>query len=227
MKTFAFILFTVVVALTGNAKQAFTDTFGVDKADLVATGTNRFFILAPGYQQTFAGKEAGKQTVLTITVLSETRLIDGVDTRVIVEHETADGQVIEISTNYFAISKKTSDVFYFGEDVDMFKDGKVTSHAGSWRSGVNGAHFGMQMPGTPLLGARYYQEVAPKLAMDRAEVTSLSEKMATPAGNFENCLKTGESSAIESVREEKIYAPGIGLIYDGSLKLTKFGYVSQ
>ena len=63
--------------------------------------------------------------------------------------------------------------------------------------------------------------------MDRAEVTSLSEKMATPAGNFENCLKTGESSAIESVREEKIYAPGIGLIYDGSLKLTKFGYVSQ
>ena len=230
MKCFTLILLTAitcVTVLTARAKQAFTDTFGVDKADLVATGTNRFFILAPGYQQNFAGKEAGKQTVLTITVLNETRLVDGVDTRVIVEHETADGQVIEISTNYFAISSRTSDVFYFGEDVDMFKDGKVASHAGSWRSGVNGARFGMQMPGTPLLGARYYQEVAPKLAMDRAEVTSLSEKMATPAGNFENCLKTGESSAIESVREEKIYAPGIGLIYDGSLKLTKFGYVSQ
>ena len=230
MKCFTLILLTAITCatvLTARAKQAFTDTFGVDKAELVATGTNRFFILAPGYQQTFVGKEAGQQTVLTITVLNETKLVDGVETRVIVEHETADGQVIEISTNYFAISARTSDVFYFGEDVDMFKDGKVASHAGSWRSGVNGARFGMQMPGTPLLGARYYQEVAPKLAMDRAEVTSLSEKMATPAGNFENCLKTGESSAIESVREEKIYAPGIGLIYDGSLKLTKFGYVSQ
>ena len=227
MNIFTLILLAAVTALTVGAKQAFTDTFGVDKADLVATGTNRFFILAPGYQQKFAGKEAGKQTVLTITVLNETKLVDGVDTRVIVEHETADGQVIEISTNYFAISTRTSDVFYFGEDVDMFKDGKVASHAGSWRSGVNGARFGMQMPGTPLLGARYYQEVAPKLAMDRAEVTSLSEKMVTPAGNFENCLKTGESSAIESVREEKIYAPGIGLIYDGSLKLTQFGYVNQ
>ena len=227
MKSFAFILLTAVTMLTADAKQIFTDTFGVDKADLVATGTNRFFILAPGYQQTFEGREAGKQVVLTITVLNQTKLVDGVATRVVVENELADGQLAEVSSNYFAISAKTSDVFYFGEDVDEYKDGKVVSHHSSWLAGVNGARFGMQMPGTPLLGARYYQEVAPKLAMDRAEVKSLSEKMQTPAGNFANCLNTLETSNLEPARETKIYAPGIGLILEDTLKLTKYGYVSQ
>jgi hypothetical protein len=229
MKIITFILMTTFVcsvALMADAKEAFTDTFAVDKADLISTGTNRFFILVSGYQQTFTGKEGGKDVVLTITVLNQTRLVDGVETRIIVEHETADGQLVEISTNYFAISKRTGDVFYFGEDVDMFKDSKVISHEGAWLSGVNGARFGLQMPGTPLLGARYYQEIAPKLAMDRAEVKSLSDKLETPAGIFENCLNTEETSALEIVRETKLYAPGIGLIFDGSLKLTKYGYVN-
>ena len=227
MKIPALILLTLIAALTIRAKEAFTDTFGVDKADLVATGTNRFFILAPGYQQTFEGREAGKQTILTITVLNQTRLVDGVETRVVVENATTDGQLSEVSSNYFAISARTSDVFYFGEDVDEYKGGKVVSHNSSWLAGVNGAHFGMQMTGTPLLGARYYKEVAPRQAMDRAEVKSLSEKMETPAGNFENCLNTLESSDLEPARETKIYAPGIGLILDATLKLTKYGYISQ
>jgi hypothetical protein len=219
---FAAIIYTSVISV--RAKDAFTETFGVDKADLSSVGTNRFFILAPGYQQVLEGREDGKRVVLTITVTDQTRLVDGVETRVIVEHETAGGQVVEISTNFFAISRKTSDVFYFGEDVDMFKDGKLASHEGSWLSGVNGAKFGMQMPGTPLLGARYYQEIAPQVAMDRAEVVSLNDKLETPAGRFENCLNTAESSAIEAAHETKVYAPGIGLICDGSLKLTKSGF---
>jgi hypothetical protein len=226
MKTLALILLAAVTALTVSAKQTFTETFGVDKADLVATGTNRFFILAPGYQQTFEGKDAGKPTVLTITVLNQTKLVDGVETRIVVENEAADGQLSEVSSNYFAISAKTSDVFYFGEDVDSYKDGKVVSHNSSWLAGVNGAHFGMQMPGTPLLGARYYQEVAPKLAMDRAEVKSLNDTLETPAGKFENCLNTLETSDLEPARETKLYAPGIGLILDDTLKLTKYGFVS-
>jgi hypothetical protein len=56
--------------------------------------------------------------------------------------------------------------------------------------------------------------------MDRAEVVNLTETLKTPAGKFEKCLKTQESSALEGGKEHKLYAPGIGLIYDGSLKLT-------
>ena len=81
-----------------------------------------------------------------------------------------------MSRNYFAISRRTNSVYYFGEDVDIYKAGKVVSHEGSWISGLGGAHFGLFMPGTPLLHGRYYQELAPRVAMDRAELVSMSER---------------------------------------------------
>jgi len=227
MKTTVLILASAVVcatALAAGNKEKFTNTFAVDKADLASTGSNRFFVLVPGFQAVLEGREGGRQAVLTITVLNETKIVDGVETRVVEERETINGQLVEVSRNYFAISRRTSDVFYFGEDVDIYKNGKVTAHEGAWLSGVSGARFGLMMPGMPLLGARYYQEVAPKVAMDRAEVLSLGDTLDTPAGKFENCLRTEESSALESGREHKLYAPGIGLIQDAGLKLRSFSY---
>jgi hypothetical protein len=215
------------VPMAGAAERNFTDTFGADTADLSSTGTNRFFILVPGYQAVLEGKEDGRATVLTITVLNETKTVDGVETRVVEEREVGNGQTVEISRNYFAISRRTGDVFYFGEDSDTYKNGEVSSHEGSWLAGVAGARFGLAMPGTPLLGARYYQELAPKVAMDRAEIVSLNEKLKTAAGNFENCLKTEETSAVEMGREYKLYAAGIGLIQDARLKLTKSGFKNE
>jgi hypothetical protein len=212
-------------ALAAGGKQAFTETFAMEKTGLASAGTNRFFLLLPGFQLVLEGKDGGKSATLTITVLNETKLVDGVETRVVEERESVGGQLKEVSRNYFAISRRTSDVFYFGEEVDMYKDGKVSSHEGAWLSGVNGARFGLIMPGTPLLGARYYQELAPKVAMDRAEVVGLSDQLETPAGKFTNCLKTEETSAVESGREYKYYAPGIGLIQDAGLKLTSYGFI--
>ena len=116
-------------------------------------------------------------------------------------------------------------MFYFGEDVDVYKNGKVVDHEGAWLSGVNGARFGLMIPGTPLLGARYQQEVAPKVAMDRAEIVSLSATLQTPAGKFEQCLRTKESSTVERGTTYKLYAPSVGLIFDADLKLTKYGRV--
>jgi hypothetical protein len=202
----------------------FTETFGVDKSELAAFGTNRFCILAPGYQLVLEGKEGRRRTVLTITVLPDRKLVDGVETAVVEERETANGQIVEISRNFLAISKQTRDVFYFGEDVDIYKGGRVVSHDGAWISGMNGARFGLMIPGRPLIGARYYQELAPKVAMDRAEVTSLTGEMSTPAGMFRGCLVTEETSAIEKVRDHKVYAMGVGLISDGQLKLVHYGF---
>jgi hypothetical protein len=221
-------LLTGLLCVTAAAAdKKFTDAFEVDKSDLASVGTNRFLILAPGYELVLEGREGPRKTTLTVTVLPETKQVDGVETRVVEERETVGGKVVEVSRNYFAISRRTGDVFYFGEDVDDYKDGKVVGHAGKWLSGVAGARFGLIMPGRPLLGARYYQELAPKAAMDRAEVVSLTDRLETPAGTFENCLKTEETSAIESGREYKLYAPGIGLIQDGGLKLVRHGFARR
>jgi len=193
------------------------DTFTVDKANLADTGKSTYFILEPGYRLVL---QDGKDTLI-ITVLDETKVVDGVKTRVVEERETKNGRLAEVSRNYFAIDKTTKDVYYFGEDVDNYKDGKVTDHEGVWLAGVKGARFGLLMPGTPKVGDKYYQEIAPKVAMDRAEVVSVEEEFKTPAGTYKNCLHTRESSALESGSEDKWYAPGVGLLKDGGFVLAK------
>ncbi len=208
--------------------RAWTDTFEEKASDLVPTGRNPFFILEPGYTLEFAGKDKGKQATLVITVLDETRKVDGVETRVVEERETLGGAVVEVSRNYFAISKVTNNVYYFGEEVDIYKKGKVVSHEGGWLSGNDGARYGLAMPGTPLLGSRYYQEVAPGKAMDRAEVTSLTVEHKTPAGTFKNCLVTEETTPLEPGDvESKVYARGVGLLQDGVMKLVRHGVIKK
>jgi uncharacterized membrane protein YkoI len=207
----------VLVAAVRPPEPPYTDTFRVDA--WTSTGRNPYFILEPGHVLVLEG---GNEK-LTITVLDETKVVDGVTTRVVEEREEKEGKLVEVSRNYFAIATRTNDVFYFGEDVDIYKDGKVVSHEGAWLSGANGARWGLLMPGTPLLGARYCQEIAPGVAMDRAEIVGVDETFETQAGKFEGCLKTEESTPLEGGREHKYYAPGIGLIRDGDVKLTKHG----
>src|SRR5947199_7102545 len=205
--------------LTGCVRSGdWTSRFVMEGDELVSIGRNPYFILEPGYQLVLEG--GGTQ--LIITVLNETKMVDGVETRVVEERETKNGQLIEVARNYFAISKRTKYVFYFGEDVDMYKDGKVVNHDGSWLSGVNGSKFGLMMPGRVLMHSRYYQEVAPKIAMDRATIVSVTETVKTPAGEFKNCVKVKETSPLTRFTTEyKYYAPGIGMVSDGSMNLVK------
>ena len=186
-----------------------TADFSAEKPDLAPTGRNPYFILEPGYVLVLEGGE----TRLTVTVKDETKNVDGVECRVVEERETKGDKVVEVSNNYYAISKRTNSVYYFGEDA-----------GGAWWSGENGARFGLMMPGLPLIGAKHYQEIAPGVAMDRAEVVSVTDTVKTPAGEFRNCLKVEESTPLEPGNKGyKYYAPGVGLLRDGSLKLVKYG----
>jgi hypothetical protein len=205
-------------------KEGFVDSFNVKHEDFASTGRNDYFILEPGYQHVYEGKEDGKPGKLIVSVLDETRTVDGVETRVVEEREWSDGKLAEVSRNFFAIDKSTNDVYYFGEDVDEYKDGKLSGHGGSWEAGKKGAHYGMFMPAKPEVGQKFYQELAPKEAMDRFEIASTSEKVKVPAGEFENCVKTKETTPLEpDSTEYKLFAPKVGLIVDGGLKLVKHG----
>ena len=204
-------------AAKNASRQDWRESFPVKKTDLTHTGRNTYFILEPGFRlQLKHGNDA-----LTITVLNETKLVDGVTTRIVEEREIKDGQLVEVSRNYFAIDRTTRDVYYFGEDVDMYENGKVIGHEGAWLSGVNGARFGLMIPGKPAGGDRYYQENAPGIARDRAEIVSTTEDFKAPAGNFKNCLHTRESSEIEQGVEDKWYAPNVGLIKEDKLVLVR------
>lgn len=202
-----------------NKDSDWKNTFYVDKANLVSTGKNPYFILEPGHVSHFKG---GNET-LTITVLDETKLVDGVETRVVKEREEKNGKLVEVSRNYFAIDKTTNDVYYFGEDVDIFRDGKVVDHEGGWLSGLGGAKFGMMMPGNPKVGDKFYQELAPKVAMDRCEIIAIEAEFKTPAGTFKRCLRVKDTSPLEKGASHKVYAPGVGLIKDDACLLADTG----
>jgi hypothetical protein len=52
----------------------------------------------------------------------------------------------------------------------------------------------------------------------------MSEMVSTPAGEFANCVKIEETTPLDLGSQEfKYYAPGIGMVRDGSLKLVKYG----
>jgi hypothetical protein len=149
-------------------------------------------------------------------------MVGDVETRVVEEMEWEDGELIEVSRNFFAICIETNSVFYFGEDVDIFNEDGSVSHEGAWRAFENGNEPGLMMPGIILLGASYFQEVAPDVALDRATIVSMDAELETPLDMFENCLITYETTPLEpNAKDWKFYAPGVGLIKDGPAELVE------
>jgi hypothetical protein len=207
----------------GRSTDGWRDTFAVERANLVPTGGSEYFPLEPGRVSTL---RAGDET-LTITVLAQTRVVDGVTTRVVEEREEKGGQLKEVSRNLFAADRETGDVYYFGEEVDIYRDGRVVGHEGAWLAGVNGARFGLFMPARPTVGDGFYQEIAPGVAMDRAEIVSVDERLTTPAGTFERCVRLKETTPLDRGVSHKWFAPGVGLIKDDGCVLVQRGTTKQ
>jgi len=205
-------------------KKEFTSDFRIEDCTFVNTGRNAFFSLTPGDVLTLS--DGG--TELTITVLDETRLVEfitargvplSVTTRVVEELETEDGAVVERSRNFFALCEETGDIVYLGEEVEPAAIG------GAWLAGVDGAHPGIIMPGTFLLGSRYYQEIAPDVALDRAEHVAMGLTITVPTvpeQTFTGCVEVVETSALERGKSVKRYCPGIGLVYDDGVELIDY-----
>ncbi|MDQ3809501.1 MAG: hypothetical protein M3336_04355 [Chloroflexota bacterium] len=205
--------------------QRFQRDFNLERCTFVSEGVNPYFKLEPGYTLILAGQSEGEHVRLRIRVLDQTEQVNGVTTRVIEERETHDGELVEVSRNFFAICRPHNSVIYFGEHTDIYENGRVVSHEGSWRAGVNGARAGLFMAGLPLLGARYFQEVAPDVALDRAEIVEVNGVQRTPLRTFRGVLVTDETTPLEpGVRESKAYAPGVGQVRDDELLLVRFGF---
>lgn len=212
--------------------QEFTNDFRIEDCEFETEGRNAYFSLIPGDQLVLSGEDDGEELVVQITVLPKTRKIRfttergkelRVKTRVVEERESVDDELVEVSRNYFAICDQTGDVFYFGEAVDDYEDGEIVGHDGAWLAGVGGAQPGIIMPGRYLLGARYYQEIAPGVALDRGENTAMGLTITTPAGTFHDCVEVIETSPLEPGHESlKRYCPGIGLVQDEDILLEEF-----
>jgi hypothetical protein len=215
-------------ALAGDG---YTRNFPLGACDFQPSGGSAFFKLKPGRQlylsnrRCVRGGECEELEEVWITVLPETRLVNfdqggshySVRTRVVQEFETVDGEVDEVSYNFFSTCAPMNDVYYFGEEVF---DGEGNPEDDAWIAGKDGARPGMIMPDRAfLLGSRYYQEQAPA-AQDRARHTAMGLEVEVPAGVFRNCVEITETSPLEPGEESiKVYCPHVGLVMDEELEL--------
>jgi len=216
---------TILTVNAQNTSSTWKSSFDLDACNFASSGANTYFILEPGYKLIFEneeGQETG-QLQLVITVLNKTKIVNGTETRVVEERESENGELVEVSRNYFAVCRPSNDVYYFGEEVDNYEDGEIVSHEGAWLAGTDDARAGIIMPGRVQVGFKHYQEVAPGIAEDRAEIISVNDTLDTPAGAFTNVLKTEETNPLKPDEIEfKYYAPGVGLIQDETLQLVNY-----
>ena len=96
----------------------------------------------------------------------------------------------------------------------------------TWLHGSDNARAGLIMPGTILLGSKYYQEIAPGVALDKSEIVSTNQTVNVPAGSFSNVIEMIESSDLEpGIEEKNLHAPGVGQVIDNELELVRYGYL--
>jgi hypothetical protein len=219
---------------TAWADPQYTSQFPLDECTFSNKGGNLFFSIRPGDWLLLEGNDDGEDVRVQITVLNQTKRITFMDeegesltvyARVVEEREWIDDELVEVSRNYYARCMQTGDIYYFGEDVDIFEDG-VVRHDGTWLAGKDTgegkARPGLIMPGTFLLGSRYFQEEASPVALDRAEHVKMGLTLTTPAGTFEECVQIKETTPLEPGVSIKHYCAEVGLVMDGVVKLVQF-----
>jgi hypothetical protein len=125
---------------------------------------------------------------------------------------TERGVPVEVTDDWYAQDGR-GNVWYLGEYVTNYKDGKVVDHDGSFEAGVDGAQAGIAMPADPRRGMSYRQEYYKGEAEDRGAVITVGEDRGeVPFGFFDrNVLMTRDLVPTEPrVQELKFYAPGVG-----------------
>lgn len=160
-------------------------------ADFVTAIDNPFFPLRPGTTFVYEGKSEKGNEHNEVYVSHDTKVIAGVTCAVISDTVMVDGQLVEMTLDWYAQDKQ-GNVWYFGEDTKEYTDGKVVSTAGSWQAGADGAQPGIIMEARPKVGDSYRQEYYKGEAEDMAEVLSLTESVTVPEGSYTNVLKTRE-----------------------------------
>jgi hypothetical protein len=182
----------------------------IDPSNFVAHVDNPYFPLTPGTTFVYEGQTTQGFEHDEFAVTHRTRVILGV--RCVEVHDTVktDGKLTEDTLDWFAQDRE-GNVWYFGENTHELEDGLITTIDGTFMAGVNGDKPGIIMKAHPAIGDFYRQEFSLNNAEDFAETRSLTQTVQVPAGTFHNCLKSKETTPLETdLLEYKYYAPGVG-----------------
>ncbi len=182
----------------------------IDPSNFVPQVDNPYFPLRPGTTFIYDGHTAKGFEHDEFAVTRNTRVILRVTCVEVHDTVTVDGELTEDTLDWFA-QDRDGNVWYFGENTHELEDGLITTIDGTFMAGVNGDKPGIIMKAHPAIGDFYRQEFSLSNAEDFAETVSLAASVTVPAGTFHNCLKSKETTPLETdLLEYKFYAPGVG-----------------
>lgn len=186
----------------------------LEPRDFSTTIDNPYWPMRPGSRWVYRETDTtGARQRVVVTVTGRTRLIaNGVTARVVRDVVTEKGVPVEITDDWYA-QDRAGNVWYLGEEVQNFEDGRLVDRDGSFEAGVDGAQAGIAMPARPAPGLTYRQEYYAGEAEDTAGVITIGrEQVQVPFGHFpRGVLMTRDLVPTEpKVQELKFYAPGVG-----------------
>lgn len=219
--TILLLLAIAAIAIIGISKRMAVDTRQSDQsvthydphispADFSTNITNRYFTLPVGRKLTFEADVKGVKEKIEIEVLQETKTIEGVQTVVYLDKVYKNSQLVEETRDYLA-QHKNGDVWYFGEDVDNYENGKLVDHNGSFIHGKDGAKAGIWMKAKQTIGDSYRQEYYPGHAEDMRDTKATDVTVTTKLGTYTDCVKVYDWTPLDPTsREHKYYCPQTG-----------------
>ena len=189
----------------------------LDAAHVADVIDNPYMPLAVGSEWKYEGSTPDGTEITTVTVTSDRKTIMGISAYVVHDTLELDGKIVEDTYDWFTQDDQ-GNVWYLGEDTKEFDNGVVTSTAGSWEAGIDGALPGIAMPAQPAVGDAYRQEYYAGEAEDMFKIVAINGNLTVPFGTFDRAITTNDWTPLEpDVIEEKWYAFGVGLLHEADL----------
>ena len=181
----------------------------VNPKDFTINITNPYFALPIGKKMVYEAKTPDGMERIEVVVPGWTKTVMGVETLVFWDRVYLNGVLKEDTRDYLA-QHKNGDLWYFGEHVDDYLNGKLKDHSGAWIAGENGAKPGIWMLANPQVGDEFRNEYYAGEAEDISKIISVNETVTVPKDTFTGCVKTFDWSPISTHTANKYFCKQIG-----------------
>jgi hypothetical protein len=186
--------------------------------DFVRVIDNPYYPLPVGRTLIYRGVRDGQTQTDRVHVTSRTKVIEGITATTVSDVARHKGKLLEKTTDWFAQDKQ-GNVWYLGEDTAAYLPNGQIDRSGSWQAGVHDGEPGIIMLAHPQIPDAYRQEFLRGQAEDTAWIVNKGGSVRVPFGVVYHILTSLEFTRLEpGVIDQKIYAPGIGIVRELSQK---------
>jgi hypothetical protein len=188
-------------------------------SDFVRRIDNPWFPLLPGSKWRYRGVDTDSRFRDNMRVTQRTKKIEGVRVTVVHDVVRRHHKRREITNDFYAQDRHRN-VWYFGENTrEVDRHGHVTSRAGSFRAGRDGARPGVLIPGHPKVGQKARQEYYKGHAEDHFKVLDVDAHVSSPYVSSNHAVRTREWTPLEpKVLDNKWYVHGVGDVKEKTVK---------